>query len=433
MNDNALGIIVLVLMLGFFLSGIELAFGMAMLGFIGYAFIMGLDAAMNLLAKDLYDTVTSYGLTVIPLFVLMGQVAFNSGIANRLYGSAHKFIGHVPGGLAIATIVGASLFKSICGSSSATTATFASVAVPEMDRYGYSKKLSTGTVAITGTLGILIPPSVILIVFGIITQQSISKLFMAALVPALMIALFYVVIIVVWCKSNPSLGPATEKATWSERMRTVPEALWPLLIFVLMVGGLMGGVFTPTEAGSVGTLLVLLLVLLKRDLGLKSLLKSITEALRTACMVIMLIAGSTILGHCLNATNLPSTTVEWVVSLPLHPHILLSIIMIVFLLGGSFIDDLAFMILATPIFFPAIVKLGYDPLWTGIIIAITVMIGSVVPPVAMCVFITKNITKVPMSVIYAGCYPYLIALVVSVVLLMMFPQIALFLPRILMG
>ncbi|MFZ1989327.1 MAG: TRAP transporter large permease, partial [Alphaproteobacteria bacterium] len=370
MNEIAVGIVIIIFLFGWLLTGIELAFGMTIVGFIGFAYLVSFPAAMNLLAKDFYDTVTSFGLTVIPLFVLMGQIAFNTGMATRLYRTAHKFMGHIPGGLAVATIVGAALFKAICGSSSATTATFASVSVPEMERYGYNRRLSTGSVAIVGTLGVLIPPSVIIIVFGIVTQQSITRLFLAALVPALMLAILYVGVIIVWCKINPSLGPVAEKASLKERIGSVPDALWPGVVFVVMVGGLMLGVFTPTEAGSVGTLGVLFLCLMKRDLTFKTFIGSIRESLRVACMVIMLIVGSTILGHCLTVTTLPSMAANWVVNLAIHRALIMVTILVIYQIGGSFIDDLAFMILATPIFYPAIIKLGYDPLWIGVIICV---------------------------------------------------------------
>ena len=214
-----------------FLTGIELGFAMALVGFLGFSFIVSWKAGLNLLAKDFFDVFSSYGFTVIPLFILMGQIAFNAGIAKRLYAAAYKFIGHIPGGLAMATVAGATAFKAICGSSPATAATFASVAVPEMDRYDYDKKLSTGIVATVGTLGILIPPSVTLIVFGIITEQSIGKLFLAGLVPGLIIALFFICIIYGWCKINPALGPKGERSTWKERIASLPEVLWILVIF----------------------------------------------------------------------------------------------------------------------------------------------------------------------------------------------------------
>ena len=432
MSEVTIGIIGLAVVLLMFLTGIELGFAMALIGFIGFSIIVSMKAALNLLAKDVFDVFANYGFTVIPLFVLMGQVAFNAGIAKRLYDSAYKFIGHIPGGLAMATVAGATAFKAICGSSPATAATFASVAVPEMDRYGYNKKLSTGIVATVGTLGILIPPSVTLIVFGIITEQSIGKLFLAGIVPGLLIAFFFVVIIYGWCKINPALGPKGERSTWRQRIRSLPEVIWVVVIFLLVIGGLMQGFFTPTEAGSIGTFAVLLLSVLKRDMNFKGYVKSVAESLRTACMVLMLIAGSTILGHFLAVTRIPMITADWIVQLPFHKHVVMVLIAFIYLLGGSFIDDLAFMVLATPIFYPVIVKLGFDPLWFGMIIAITVMIGVVIPPVAINVFVVKNITKVPFGVIYSGVYPFLISLVVGGAILFLFPQIATFLPSALM-
>src|SRR5512137_1451299 len=225
MNEVMAGIIGLVLVLALFFTGIELGFAMAVVGFLGFSYVVSFKAGLNLLAKDFFDVFNSYGFTVIPLFILMGQVAFNSGIAKRLFDTAYKFIGHIPGGLAMATVGGATAFKAICGSSPATAATFASVAVPEMDRYGYSKKLSTGIVASVGTLGILMPPSVTLIVFGIITEQSIGKLFLAGLIPGLIIAFFFILIIYGWCRINPSLGPKGSKSSWKARVASLPEVL----------------------------------------------------------------------------------------------------------------------------------------------------------------------------------------------------------------
>jgi len=432
MNEVTIGIVGLAAILLLFLTGIELGFAMAIIGFLGFGYIVSFSAASNLLAKDIFDVFSSYGFTVIPLFVLMGQVAFNAGIARRLFNASYKFIGHIPGGLAIATVAGATAFKAICGSSPATAATFAVVAVPEMDRYGYSKKLSTGIVAVVGTLGILIPPSVTLIVFGIITEQSIGKLFLAGLVPGLMIAFFFICIIYVWCKIDPALGPKGERSSWKERLIALPEVVWVVAIFLFMVGGLMHGLFTPTEAGSVGTFFVLILSFVKRDINLKGYIKSVAESLRTACMVLMLIAGSAVLGHFLAVTRIPMISADWVASLTLNRYIIMIIISIIYLIGGSFIDDLAFMILATPIFYPCIIKLGFDPIWFGMIIAITVMVGVVIPPVAINVFVVNKITKVPFGVIYGGVYPFLISLVVCAALLFIFPQLALWLPNLLM-
>jgi C4-dicarboxylate transporter DctM subunit len=428
MNEAVAGFIGLFLVLALFFTGIELGFAMALVGFLGFGYVVSVKAALNLLAKDLFDVFSSYGFTVIPLFIFMGQIAFNAGIAKRLYDTAYKFFGHVPGGLAMATVGAATAFKAICGSSPATAATFASVAVPEMDRYGYHKKLSTGIVATVGTLGILMPPSVTLIVFGIITEQSIGKLFLAGLIPGLIIALFFILIIYGWCKINPALGPKGQKSSWKERIASLPEVVWVGIIFLLVIGGLMKGFFTPTEAGSVGTFAVLLLSLAKRDLNFRGFVKSVGESLRTACMVIMLIAGSTILGHFLAVTKIPMNAADWILQLNFDRNLTMILIALIYLLGGSFIDDLAFMILATPIFYPVIIQLGFDPIWFGMIIGITVMIGVVIPPVAINVFVVKNITRVPFGVIYKGVYPFLISLVVCAFLLFLFPQIALFLP-----
>ncbi len=428
MNEVIVGIIGLGVLLALFLTGIELAFAMIIVGFFGFAYVISFEAAFNMMAKDVFDTFESYNLTVVPLFVLMGQIAFNAGIARRLYDTAHRFIGHIPGGLAIATVAGATIFKAISGSSVATAATFSSVAVPEMDRFGYSKKLSTGIVATVGTLGILLPPSVVLIIFGVITQQSIGKLFVAAIIPGLLIALFFVFIIVGWCKIDPSVGPKGQRFSWKERFRSLPEVIWPIVIFMVIIGGLLNGFFTPTEAGSIGTFAVIVLSFLKRDIGFKGTAKSVMESLVTATMVLFLLAGSAVLGHFLAVTKIPMLVSDWVVQLPVHRAVIMFFVTLIYLLGGSFIDDLAFMVLATPVFFPAVMKLGYDPLWFGMMIGVTVMVGVVIPPVAINVFVVKNITKVPMGVIYSGVYPFLISLIFCGILLFVFPQLATFLP-----
>jgi len=428
MNEITVGIMALALLLIFFATGIELGFAMAIVGFAGFAYLNGIRPAMQLVGRDIYDVITNYGYTVFPLFILMGQIGFNAGIAVRLYDAAHKFIGHIPGGLAMATVMGATGFKAICGSSAATSATFASVAVPEMDRYGYDRRLSTGIVATVGTLGCIIPPSVVLIIFGIITEQSIGQLFLAGIVPGFIIALLFMGIIYGWVKMNPKIAPNAERSTWKARISSLPEVGWVILVFLLVVGGIMRGFFTPTEAGAVGTFAVLVLAIAKGGLNFKGYVKSLMEALRTAGMILMLIAGSIILGHFITVTNIPQKTADWLVALPLNRYLILILICIVYQIGGSFIDDLAFMILATPIFYPAVLKLGFNPLWFGILIGVVVMIGVVIPPVAVCVFVVKNITKEPIGRIYRGVAPFLIALILVWGLLLVFPELALWLP-----
>ncbi len=431
MNEFVVGIIGLMVLLLLFSTGIELGFAMAIVGFAGFGYLSGFDAALSLLSRDVFDVITNYGYTVFPLFILMGQIGFHAGIAVRLYDSAHKFIGHIPGGLAMATVAGATAFKAICGSSAATSATFASVAIPEMDRYGYDTRLSSGIVATVGTLGVIIPPSVTLIILGILTEQSIGQLFIAGIIPGLIIAFLFIGVIYGWAKINPAVAPRSERSTWKDRVRSLPEVLWVLLVFVLVVGGIMEGYFTPTEAGAVGTFAVLLLAVFKRDMTIKKYFISVRESIRTAVMLIMLIAGSTILGHFITITNIPQATADWIVSLPLNRYVIMMLICLVYELGGSFIDDLAFLILATPIFYPAALKLGFDPLWFGIVIGVVAMIGVVIPPVAICVFVVKNITKIPMATIYKGVVPFLTSLVLVWALLFAFPELALWLPSVL--
>ena len=431
MSEILIGLVGLGVLIALFVTGLELAFAMLVVGFIGFAYIVSPGAALNLVAKDIFDCFESYSLTVVPLFILMGQLAFHAGIAKRLYDTAHRFVGHIAGGLAIATVAGCTVFGAICGSATATAATFAAVSIPEMDRFGYSRKFSAGLVAIAGTLGIMIPPSVPMIIFGILTQQSIGKLFVAGILPGVVIALLFIILIVGRCRINPLIAPRGERFAWRARFHSLWGVIWPLTIFVVVIGGLLQGFFTPTEAGSVGTFAILLLSLARGDLTKKAFITSITESLLTAAMVLFLLAGSTVLGHFLAVTKIPMIASEWVVNLPLPPTVIMVLICLIYLLGGSFIDDLAFMILATPIFFPAVVKLGFDPIWFGIMITLTVMIGIVIPPVAICVFVVKNITKTSFSDIYAGVYPFLIGMVGCAILLFIFPKLALFLPTLL--
>jgi C4-dicarboxylate transporter, DctM subunit len=432
MSFATIGALVILLLFFFFLIGLEIGFSMALAGFIGFAAIVNVEAALNLVAKDIYSVLSSYGFTVIPMFVLMGQVGASGGVARSLYDSAYKFMGHVPGGLAIGTVAAATAFKAICGSSPATAATSATIAVPEMDRYQYDRRLSCGTVATVGTLGILIPPSVVLIVYGILTETSIGRLFLAGIIPGLMVALSFVVTLLTWCAANTKLGPKGEKSTWRQRFASLPPVLGVIVVFVLVVGGLMQGFFTPTEAGSVGTFAVLMLTLLKRDMDLKRFVKAISETLRIACMVLMLIAGATILGHFFAVTRTPYAVAAWLGGLEVHRTVVMLIIVAVYLIGGSFIEDLAFLILATPIFLPVVLKLGYDPVWFGVIVSVITMIGVILPPMAINAFVVSGVCKVPISTVYSGIYPYIIGMAVCLIILLLFPDISLWLPNVLM-
>jgi tripartite ATP-independent transporter DctM subunit len=334
----------------------------------------------------------------------------------------------------MATVVAATLFKAMCGSTLATAATFSSVAVPEMTRYKYSKKLSTGIVASVGTIGILIPPSITMIIYGIMTEQSIGRLFLAGMIPGLLISLFFIGIIYAWCKIDPSLGPrSTETFTAREKLRSLPEFICVVIIFGIVIGGLMAGIFTPTESGTIGTIAVLILALSRKSLSFKGFVKSIDESLRAAVMVLILIACSAVLGHFLTITQIPQFAGDWLVSLPLPRVLIMVVVFMFYLLGGSFIDDLAFMILVTPILFPAVQKLGYDPIWFGVMIGVTLMVGTIIPPVAISVFVVKNITGESFKTVYTGVVPFLASFVVAGALLFIFPGIATWLPTLLMG
>jgi C4-dicarboxylate transporter, DctM subunit len=432
MNEVTIGCIFLVLLLVLFLTGMELAFAMTIIGFLGFAVLRNVDAAVALLARDYFDVFSSYAFTVIPLFVLMGQAALNSGMAEKLYATTRKFVGHVPGGLALATIGGGTIFKAVSGSTLATAATFSAVAIPEMDRYGYSRKLSTGTVASIGTIGMLIPPAGNLIVYAMMTEQSIGKLFFAGLIPGTMVAILFLLVVVGWAMIDPKLAPRGPKSSWRERMRAMPLIIMPLIIFCVTIGGLMMGFFTPTEAGAVGSICVLALTIGKGDLKWKSFLKSVSESLRMACVVLMLVAGSNVLGHLVEMSKIPAVMADWALGLGLSPLLLVCLIIVIFLIGGSFMDDLAFMILSIPIFWPMVAKLGIDPIWFGIIIAVSLMIGMIIPPIAISVFIVKTITRESIWVVYAGVTPFLLALFVGLGLLFAFPGIATWLPNYLM-
>jgi len=428
MNETAIGLLGLFLLLAVFVTGVELGVGMAVIGLLGYCYVVSVKAGFSMLAQDVYDTFSTYGFTVIPVFILMGQLAFNGGIAKRLYASAYRLVGHIPGGLAMATVFGAAAFGSVTGATTAAAATFSGVGIPEMDRYRYSRVLSTGVVASAGCLGCLIPPSVPLIVYGIITEQSIGKLFLASIIPGLLSALCFLLIIYGWARMKPSLAPRGEKSSWKERMTSLKGITGVLIIFIVVMGGLLQGFFTPTEAGSVGAFAVAILALMSRDMNFGGLTKSLREALRTAAMVLLLIAGSTVFGHFITVTKIPMIAADWIANLPLHPHLIIIIIGLIYLIGGSFIDDLAFMILATPIFYPVAAKLGYDLIWFGIFVQLTIMIGVIIPPVAINVFVVKNITKESFATIYRGVTPFLLGLVFVIFLLFLVPQLALFIP-----
>ena len=432
MSIEIITVLTIILLFVFFLMGLEIGFSMLLAGFLGFAMVTNPQAAFKVVSNDIYSVFVSYGFTVIPLFVLMGQLGSQSRVAGNLYNAADKFIGHVPGGLALGTVVAGTVFKSICGSSSATAATFATIAIPEMDKYGYDKRLSCGTVATVGTLGVLLPPSVVLILYALITQTSVGRLFLAGIIPGLLCGLSFVVTIVVWCKRNPALAPAGHKSSWRERMLSLPEVAWVVVIFIVVIGGLMKGVFTASEAGGVGALAVLTLGVAHKEITREKLVKSLKDSASISCMAVTLVVGATILGHFFTVTRIPFIIADVLGNAPLDRSIIMIFVFLVYLIGGSFIEDLAFLILATPIFFPLVLKLGYDPVWFGIVICVVTMIGIILPPMAINVFIVAGVTKVPFSTIYKGIYPFLIGLFILLFIFLFFPGLTLWLPNLLM-
>ncbi len=433
MSDVSIGVYGIIVLLALFLTGLEMAYCMILVGFLGFTFLMSFPAASSLVIKDFFDNFTTYSYTVIPLFIIMGEFASHSNIAKRLYLGAHKWFGHIPGGLAMTTVAGATAFKAMCGSTLATVGTFSNLAMPEMDRYGYKKELSAGTIASVSTIGMILPPSTVLIIYGLEVEQSIGRLFLAGIVPALMISALFMAVIAGWVTISPGIAPKAEKATWKERLAVIPEALIVMVIFGVVIGGMITGFFSPTEAGTIGTIAILFLALVRREVSVNMLIKSFSGALRTSIMVLMLIAGSAIFGHFLAITEIPMIAAKWASSLPIPGSCVMLLIVVIYLVGGSIMDDLAFMVLATPIFFPTATALGYDPIWFGILICVTLMIGGIIPPVAIYVFILGNITGLPFKTIYKGVVPFLSALVIALLVLFVFPGIALWLPNLLMG
>jgi tripartite ATP-independent transporter DctM subunit len=432
MSPTIIGIIGIISLFVLIFSRMPVGFLMAIIGFVGFAAIVSVDASLNLLAKDIFSVFGSYNLTVIPLFVLMGQIAFHSGISTRLFNTAYKFIGHLPGGLAIATVGACAAFSAICGSTNATAATMAAATLPEMKRYNYKPELATGVVAAGGSLGILIPPSVIFIVYGILTEQSIGELFLAGILPGILLTLFFIAAIVIWATIRPELGPKGPKSTWKERFASLPGTIETLIIFIVIMGGLFGGIFTPTEAGATGAFATLAVAVVKRNINWDGCVQALFETTRISAMIMVIVAGATVFGHFLAVSRIPYDIASWISSFQLPAAVIMSFIVLIYLIGGCFIDSLALIMLTIPIFYPVVLDYGFNPIWFGVVIVLVTQIGVITPPVGVNVYVVSGVARdVPLSVIFKGVVPMLIALIVLTFLLIPFPQIATFLPGLL--
>ena len=429
MDPTTVGLIGLAILVIALFSRMPVGFVMALVGFLGFSYLVSLEGGLRLFAKDIFVIFGSYSLTVVPLFILMGQIAFHAGISRRLYDSAYTFLGHFPGGLAMATIGACAGFAAICGSTNAAAATMATVALPEMKRYKYDMELATGSVAAGGSLGILIPPSVIFIVYGIMTEQSIGKLFAAGILPGILLSILFILTIYIRVRIKPVLGPPGPKTSLREKLQSLSGVIEMLLIFGLVMGGLFKGFFTPTEAGAAGAFITLMLAVGRRHISWEKFLKAIWESVRISCMVLVIVAGATVFGHFLAVTRIPYILADWVAGLPLPPWAIMGLIISIYLIGGCFMDSLAMILLTIPIFYPVAVNLGYDPIWFGVIIVLITEMGVITPPVGVNVYVVSGVAKdVPLEVIFKGILPLLGALIVCNIILIIFPQIALFLP-----
>jgi len=421
-----IGIIILVILL---FSKMPVGFVMGFLGFLGFSYVVALGPGLSLLARDVFEVFSSYGLTVLPLFVFMGQIAFHAGISRRLYDSAYVLLGSRKGGLAMATVGACAAFSAISGSTNATAATMATVTLPEMKRYKYDLGLATGTVAAAGSLGILIPPSVIFIVYGILTEQSIGKLFAAGIFPGILLSFLFLLTIYLRVLKNPSLAPPGPKTSFKEKIKSFVGVLETLLIFGMVMGGIFFGIFTPTEAAAAGAFLTLLLAIIRRQLTWQSFVQSLADTTKISCMVMVIVTGAVIFGHFMAVTRLPYDLANWVSNLPFPNYVVMGIIILVYLFGGCFMDALAMIMLTIPIFFPVSQALGFDPIWFGVVIVLITEMGVITPPVGVNVYVVYGVAKdVPLETIFKGVFPMLLALLLCNLILIFFPQIALFLP-----
>ncbi|MCZ7565046.1 MAG: TRAP transporter large permease [Burkholderiales bacterium] len=433
MSPEAAGAVGIVALLILFLIRVPVAFAMAFVGFVGLIYLSGTDAALAILSLDVFETFTSYPLSVIPMFILMGSFAHASGISQRLFSATYTWVGSLRGGLTMATVLACAGFAAICGSTAATAATMGKIALPEMKKYKYDDTLATGTVASAGTLGVLIPPSTVLIVYAILVQESIGKLFIAAIVPGIILSLLFVATVAILCARDPGLGPPGVATTWAAKLKATKGIIEALILFFLTIGGLTLGWFGPTQAGAVGAG-ALLIGLARRKLTWKNFVESGKDGLLTSCMVLFIIAGAVVFGHFMAVTTIPFQLADWVGDLPLHRMAVMVIIVLIYFAGGFFMDSMALIVVTIPIFFPIVQKLGFDPIWFGVMIVLISEMGVITPPVGVNVFVIKAIApEIPLGQIFKGIFPFLYTIILLTVVVLFVPEIATFLPNLLMG
>ena len=429
MTPIEIGFLGTALMVALLFTGISVGVAMALVGFIGFAYLSGLNAALGLLATVPYSTVSSYTLSVIPLFILMGEMSFQSGISRDLYDAAHRWFGHLPGGLAMATIGAGAGFGAMCGSSAASTATFGSVALPEMRRYNYAPGFAAASVAAAGTLAILIPPSIGFIIYGVITEQSIGKLFIAGIIPGIILAALYIVTIYFIAKRHPEIAPRGPAFTWREKI-IVFKGSWPMVaLFLFVMGGIWAGIFTASEAGAMGAFGSFLFMIWRRQCNFKNMVDCLAKTVKITSMVFLIMIGAFIFGYFLAVTGVPEAMAAYFRSLPVPPLMVIVGIMFLYFILGCIMDMLSMVVLTTPLFYPIIVGLGFDPIWYGVLVVVSMEQGQLTPPVGLNLYVIAGMARdIPMSQIIKYLWPYIADLVIFMAIMMVFPKLALFLP-----
>ena len=403
---------------------------MIFVGFLGFTFLSDFDAALGVLATVPYSTVSQYVIAVVPLFLLMGAIVSNTGVGGDLYHTGHKWLGRMPGGLAMATICACAGFAAICGSSMATAATVGKVALPEMEKFKYDAKLATGCTASGSTLGILIPPSLAFIAYGILTEQSIGALFMAGIIPGLLLTSLFILTIFFLTKRNPQIGPVGPTTSFRDKVVSLKYTWAIFLLFILVIGGIYLGIFTPGEAGAIGAFGAIIVTAVGGRFSLKNFSKALLEAGQISAMVMLLFIGAMVFMRFLAISKLPFELANFINGLPLHPYIIFSAIVVFYIVLGMFMDVMSAVVLTIPIIFPAATALGFDPIWFGVVTVIIIEMGLITPPVGMNVFVLSSVTDVPLPTIYKGVLPFVVAMIVCIILISVFPQIVLFLPNI---
>ncbi|NLO97762.1 MAG: TRAP transporter large permease [Peptococcaceae bacterium] len=424
-----IGIIVLVILL---FLGMNIGITMMAVGFFGALYIRGFDSALGLLKTIPFAQASSYSLAVIPLFILMGQFAFHSGLSSDLFDAADKWLSRLKGGLAMATIAACAGFSAICGSTAATAATMGVVALPEMRKYGYSNRLATGSIAAGGTLGILIPPSTGFIIYGIIAEQSIGRLFAAGIFPGIVLTICYIISVAVLVRVNPNIAPGTKKYPFKEMLYSLKGVIGIAILFIAVIGGMFANIFTANEAAGVGATLTLIMMILKRQFTWAKFIDCLRSTVKTAGMIFLILIGAYVFGAFLALTQLPMTLANFVTGLDVNPYVVLAVILVLYAILGCIMDSLAMVMLTVPIFLPIITALGFDPIWYGVLMIMVMEMGLITPPVGMNVYIVAGVAKdVPLVEIFKGVAPMVLGMFIAVIIVAAFPQISLWLPNLL--